>query len=98
MPCSAHMATKHGIPNPCSVQHPLFGYNFLAMYFILVVLWALQHRGERVCALLRNWFLVYIGGLCFGRYLLQRPSESFLLKSLALVSILDVTRQAFQQV
>jgi peptidoglycan/LPS O-acetylase OafA/YrhL len=57
------------------------------MYFFLVVLWALKNRGRRVCAFLRSRFLVYIGGLCFGLYLLQRPSEVLLLKGLSILSV-----------
>jgi len=63
----------------------VFGYSFLAGYFYLVVFWTLENRNSRKTALFRNRFLMYIGSLCFGLYILQRPAEIFLVKSLSFV-------------
>ena len=69
----------------------VFGYSFLAMYFYVVVAWALQWRGRPASALLRMRWLVYLGGICYGLYILQRPSEVVLVKGLELLS-LDIER------
>ena len=69
----------------------VFGYSFLAMYFYVVVAWALQWRGRPAAALLRMRWLVYLGGICYGLYILQRPSEVVLVKGLELLS-LDIER------
>lgn len=61
------------------------GYSFLAGYFYLVVFWTLENRNSKKTALLRNKFLMYIGSLCFGLYILQRPVEVFLVKSLSYI-------------
>ena len=63
----------------------VFGYSFLAMYFYVVVAWALQWRGRPAAALLRMRWLVYLGGICYGLYILQRPSEVVLVKGLELL-------------
>ncbi len=65
----------------------VFGYSFLALYFYVVVAWALQWRGCPAAALLRMRWLVYLGGICYGLYILQRPSEVLLVKGLELLSL-----------
>lgn len=65
----------------------VFGYSFLALYFFVVVAWALCNRGRPVAALLRMRWLVYLGGLCYGLYILQRPSEILLTKALGMMSV-----------
>jgi len=65
----------------------VFGYSLLAGFFVVLVFWAIQNRGERVTAALRARWLVYLGGLCYGLYLLQRPAEVLLLKALAFAGI-----------
>jgi len=63
----------------------IFGYSFLALYFFTLTLWCIQNRGMKVSRILRTRFLTYLGGLCYGLYLLQRPAEILLLKSLSLI-------------
>ena len=63
----------------------VFGYSMLALYFFTFVLWTIQNRGLAITALLRNKVLVYLGGLCYGLYLLQRPAEILLLKSISII-------------
>lgn len=65
----------------------IVGYSFLALYFSVVVAWALRHRGRRAAAVLRMRWLVFLGGLCYGLYILQRPAEVLLNKSFALAGI-----------
>ncbi|GGK09185.1 acyltransferase family protein [Luteimonas terricola] len=65
----------------------VFGYSFLALYFLVAVSGALRYRGSRASAFLRMRWLVYLGGLCYGLYILQRPAEVALTKALTLVSI-----------
>ena len=65
----------------------IFGYSFLALYFFVVVAWALRHRGSGAAAVLRMRWLVYLGGICYGLYILQRPAEVALVKLLSLASI-----------
>lgn len=65
----------------------IFGYSFLALYFYVVVAWALRFRGRPASAVLRMRWLVYLGGLCYGLYILQRPAEILLLKGLAMMSV-----------
>lgn len=65
----------------------VFGYSLLAGFFVMLVFWAIQNRGARVTGVLRMRWLVYLGGLCYGLYLLQRPAEVLLLKSLAFAGI-----------
>lgn len=69
----------------------VFGYSFLALYFHVVVAWTLQWRGRPAAAALRMRWLVYLGGICYGLYILQRPSEVLLVKGLELVSV-DIER------
>ncbi|MDP5142015.1 acyltransferase [Rheinheimera baltica] len=63
----------------------VFGYSILALYFFTLVLWCIQNRDTTASFLLRSRFLTYLGGLCYGLYLLQRPSEILLLKSLSYI-------------
>lgn len=65
----------------------IFGYSFLALYFFVVVSWSLRHRGSRASAFLRMRWLVYLGGICYGLYILQRPAEIALTKALMVVSV-----------
>jgi len=65
----------------------VFGYSFLALYFLATVSWALRYRGRRASAVLRMRWLVYLGGLCYGLYILQRPAEIALTTALSLVAI-----------
>jgi peptidoglycan/LPS O-acetylase OafA/YrhL len=48
-----------------------------------MVLWAIVNQGQRVTALLRHGALMRLGSLCYGMYLLQRPTEVVLVKVLA---------------
>ena len=64
----------------------VFGYSFLPLLFSVAVLWALRYRGGAMPAFLRMRWLVYLGGLCYGLYMLQRPAEIALTKSLLLLS------------
>lgn len=65
----------------------IFGYSFLALYFHVVVSWSLRYRGRRASAFLRMRWLVYLGGICYGLYILQRPAEVALTKALMVVSV-----------
>lgn len=65
----------------------IFGYSFLALYFYVVVAWSLRFRGHRAAAVLRMRWLVYLGGICYGLYILQRPAEIALTKALMMVSV-----------
>lgn len=69
----------------------IFGYSFLALYFYVVVAWALRFRGRAASSALRMRWLVYLGGICYGLYILQRPSEVLLVKGLELLSV-DIER------
>jgi peptidoglycan/LPS O-acetylase OafA/YrhL len=60
----------------------IFGYSFLALYFMVAVMWTIQQRDSALTSFLRSRILVYLGGMCFGLYLLQRPVEIILLKGL----------------
>lgn len=65
----------------------IFGYSFLALYFYVAVAWALRFRGHAASRLLRMRWLVYLGGICYGLYILQRPAEVLLVKGLAMMSV-----------
>lgn len=65
----------------------ILGYSFLALYFFVVVAWALRHRGTRVAAVLRMPWLLSLGGICYGLYILQRPAEVVLNKAFALMDM-----------
>lgn len=65
----------------------VFGYSLLAGFFAVLVYWAIQNRDTRFTSVLRTRWLVYLGGLCYGLYLLQRPAEVLLLKTLAFAGI-----------
>ncbi|MGB1261487.1 MAG: acyltransferase family protein [Cognaticolwellia sp.] len=65
----------------------VFGYSMLALYFFTFVLWTIQNRGLAITAVLRNKVLVYLGGLCYGLYLLQRPAEILLLKLMSFIGL-----------
>ncbi len=56
------------------------GYSLVALTFASVVLWAVTHQGRLETALLRARPLRYLGKICYGVYLLQRPAEVFLVK------------------
>jgi peptidoglycan/LPS O-acetylase OafA/YrhL len=58
------------------------GYSLVAVMFALLVLWAVQNRGRPSTAVLRFAPLRRLGILCYGTYLLQRPSEVALVKVL----------------
>jgi len=57
----------------------VFGYSFIAFFFSVLVYWAVLTRGRREVAFLRARWLMYLGGLCYGLYLLQRPVETLVL-------------------
>jgi peptidoglycan/LPS O-acetylase OafA/YrhL len=56
------------------------GYSIVGFSAASVVLWTLLHRGGPETALLRWRPLCYLGKICYGVYLLQRPAEIVLLK------------------
>jgi peptidoglycan/LPS O-acetylase OafA/YrhL len=57
------------------------GYSLVAVTFACFVLWTLQRRGDRATAWLRWQPVCYLGKICYGIYLLQRPAEVILLKA-----------------
>jgi peptidoglycan/LPS O-acetylase OafA/YrhL len=63
------------------------GYSLVAATFFSVVLWALLHRGDAATAFLRFGPLRYVGKICYGVYLLQRPAETIVLKLLPCLHI-----------
>lgn len=61
------------------------GYTLVAFMFLAAVTWTIQSRGARSTAWLRTRPLQYLGKICYGVYLLQRPAE------VVLVRLLDAT-------
>jgi len=59
------------------------GYSLIALTFSAFVLWTILHRDLSVTSFLRYPALTYVGKRCYGIYLLQRPAEVLLLKSLS---------------
>lgn len=59
------------------------GYSLAAVTFFAIVMWTVLHRNARAAAPLRFAPLTYLGKICYGLYLLHRPAESILLKTLA---------------
>jgi peptidoglycan/LPS O-acetylase OafA/YrhL len=60
----------------------VWGYSLVGVTFALLVLWAIQNRTERSSLWLRSSWLCNLGSLCYGIYLLQRPTEVALGKAL----------------
>jgi peptidoglycan/LPS O-acetylase OafA/YrhL len=58
----------------------IIGYSLVAVTFAALVAWTVLNRGQRCTALLRSASLCYLGKICYGVYLLQRPAEVILLK------------------
>jgi peptidoglycan/LPS O-acetylase OafA/YrhL len=58
------------------------GYSLVGLTFFSVVWWALLHRDQGVVAFLRFPPLTYLGKICYGVYLLQRPAEVLLVKGM----------------
>ena len=56
------------------------GYTLVAFTFLALVIWTIQGRGETNTAWLRVRPLQYLGQICYGVYLLQRPAEVILLR------------------
>ncbi len=63
------------------------GYSLVGFTFAALLTWTIQHRGSRRTAFLRCTPLCYLGKLCYGMYLLQRPAEIILMKVSARVGI-----------
>jgi peptidoglycan/LPS O-acetylase OafA/YrhL len=59
------------------------GYSLVAFTFSASLLWAILHRDHSLTAILRFPALTHVGRMCYGIYLLQRPAEVLLLKSLS---------------
>lgn len=59
------------------------GYSLVAFTFSAFVLWTVLHRGLVATAFLRFPAFTRIGKLCYGVYLLQRPTEVAFLKVLS---------------
>ena len=59
------------------------GYSLVALTFLCVVTWTIQGRGTLSTAPLRFGPLQYLGKICYGVYLLQRPAEVVLGRLLA---------------
>jgi len=60
----------------------VFGYSLVGLTMITALFWTLEHRGTRWTAPLRWGPLCALGKICYGVYLLQRPSEVVLNKLL----------------
>lgn len=58
------------------------GYSLVGGTMCLVVWWALEHRGATPTRVLRWLPLAALGRICYGVYLLQRPAEIILGKTL----------------
>jgi peptidoglycan/LPS O-acetylase OafA/YrhL len=58
----------------------VIGYSMIGLTMSTFVFWTLEHRGSRATAFLRFPGLTFLGKLCYGIYLLQRPSEVILLR------------------
>jgi peptidoglycan/LPS O-acetylase OafA/YrhL len=63
------------------------GYSLVAFMFLALVTWTIQSRGEKSTAWLRVRPLQYLGKICYGVYLLQRPAEVVLVKLLGATGI-----------
>jgi peptidoglycan/LPS O-acetylase OafA/YrhL len=56
------------------------GYSLVAFTFAALVAWTVVNRGSKATGWLRSAPLGYLGRLCYGIYLLQRPAEVILVK------------------
>jgi len=63
----------------------LAGYSLVAVMFATIVLWAVLNRGRTATSFLRFGPLCYLGKICYGVYLLQRPAEAALMKTLSVL-------------
>lgn len=65
----------------------VWGYSLVGLTAACLVLTVVLHRNQPATAWLRSTWLCSLGKICYGIYLLQRPSEIALLKSLKLLGI-----------
>jgi peptidoglycan/LPS O-acetylase OafA/YrhL len=56
----------------------ILGFSLIGFFFTAVVMWTLEHRDAAITAPLRFRPLCYLGKICYGLYLLHRPSEVLL--------------------
>jgi peptidoglycan/LPS O-acetylase OafA/YrhL len=63
------------------------GYSLVAFMFLALVTWTIQSRGTTSTAWLRVRPLQHLGKICYGVYLLQRPSEVVFVKLLSATGI-----------
>jgi peptidoglycan/LPS O-acetylase OafA/YrhL len=59
------------------------GYSLVAFTFLALVTWTVQGRASASTGWLRLAPLMLLGKLCYGVYLLQRPAEVVLVKSMS---------------
>jgi peptidoglycan/LPS O-acetylase OafA/YrhL len=63
------------------------GYSLIAFTWLSFVIWTVQGRGDKSTAWLRVRPLQWLGKVCYGVYILQRPAEVILLRILGKTGI-----------